>query len=311
MRHRIILVVLTAVISSFFILSCNDRDDELQKEKELRLLKQYLELKSISVEPVSSGLYFIPTFEGTGAKPQQQHWVIIRYTGRLVNDRMFDTTEENKARNNNIYSSSIMYGDKRLPIASLPVKGVQEGLMLMNEGSRATLIIPSHLAFGKEGAGIVPSYSTLVYDIELVKVISNPELYEKEMIDDYIAQYNDSTHLVVEKKVSGLYYIEILEGTGENTPQPANRVSVYYEGRLTDGRVFDTNMGGTVMSFDIGALQMIEGFEEAVKLMKTEGRSRVVIPSSIGYGPLGSGTKIVGFTPLVFDLVLTAIETNN
>ena len=180
--------------------------------------------------------------------------------------------------------------------------------MMMREGSLATLIIPSHLGFGSVGTGMVPPYSSLIYEIELVKVITDPAAYEEEIIENYIAMYADSSHLEVKTMESGLYYIEISEGTGDKFPEEDDNVSVYYSGTLTDGRVFDSNINSSVFTFTIGTHQAINGFEEGIKLMKKEGKSRLVIPSSIGYGEQGSEDKIPGFTPLVFDIKLTNIQ---
>ena len=308
MTRIIIVKYLVPVLILFMAFSCDDNSDHLQKEKEMRLLRQYLEAKNITTEPESSGLYFIPINEGSGIKPEKDHWVIIRYTAKTINDNIFDTTDEKVAISNNIYSASIIYGDKRLPLESANIAGVREGLLLMREGGRATLIIPSHLGYGSTGIGRLPAYSTLIYDIELVKVITDPAVYEKQIIDNYIAMYADSSHLEVNIMESGLYYIEISEGTGDNLPEEDDNVSVYYNGTLTDGRVFDSNTGSSAFTFTIGANQAIKGFEEGVKLMKKEGKSRLVIPSSIGYGEEGSGDKIPGFTPLVFDIKLADIQ---
>jgi len=308
MTRIIIIKYFVPVLILFMAFSCDDNSDHLQKEKEMRLLRQYLEAKNITTEPESSGLYFIPINEGSGIKPEKDHWVIIRYTAKTINDNIFDTTDEKVAISNNIYSASIIYGNKRLPLASANIAGVREGLMMMREGGRATLIIPSRLGYGSAGAGRVPAYSTLIYDIELVKVIPDPAFYEKQIIENYIAMYADSAHLVLNERESGLIYIEISEGTGDKFPEEDDNVSVYYNGTLTDGRVFDSNLGSSAFTFTIGANQTIKGFEEGIKLMKKEGKSRLVIPSSIGYGEAGSGDKIPGFTPLVFDIKLADIQ---
>lgn len=299
---------LAVLVSVVVVFSCDDSSSDLYKEKEMRLLRQYLESKNITVEPESNGLYFISHHQGNGIKPEMDHWVIIRYTTKLINDRVIDTTDEIIAISNNIYSTERMYGNQRLSMSSLGVMGVIEGLLMMNEGSAATLIIPSHLAYGNAGTGTVPPYSTIIYDIELVKVIKDPVAYEQELIGNYISTYADSTHLIMLQRESGLYFIRISDGTGDSYPEDSDQVSVYYTGRLTDGRVFDTNAGGSSFDFYIGKDQTIPGFEEGVKLMKLNGRSRILVPSSIGYGEIGSGNKIPGHTPLVFDLELVYLQ---
>lgn len=299
---------LIAAVSVFLFISCSDTGYDIEKEKEMRLLKQYLDSRNISTKPQSSGLYYIPQSEGTGDKPGREDWAIIRYTGKLINDRIFDTTDERVAKSHNIFSSSVIYGDKRISIFLLGVKGLHEGLMLMQEGGTATLIMPSHLGYGSGGTGTIPPYATIIYDIELVKVIKDPARYEQELIDGYIGLYADSLHLDVEHMESGLYYIGITEGTGDKKPEQSNLVSVYYRGMLTDGRLFDTNTGGSPFTFYIGEYQAISGFEEGVKLMRSGGRARILIPSPLGYGEEGSGSKIPGFTPLVFDLDLINVQ---
>ncbi|MFW5877640.1 MAG: FKBP-type peptidyl-prolyl cis-trans isomerase, partial [bacterium] len=97
-------------------------------------------------------------------------------------------------------------------------------------------------------------------------------------------------------------------GTGDTTPGDSTQASIFYRGMLTDGREFDTNIGDETFDFIIGQNSAIRGFEEGVKLMKKDGKSRIIIPSSLGYGVEGSGNKIPGYTPLVFDLELTDFQ---
>jgi peptidylprolyl isomerase len=51
------------------------------------------------------------------------------------------------------------------------IEGWDEGIMLLNEGSKARFVIPSHLGYGSRGAGgVIPPNATLIFDVELVKV---------------------------------------------------------------------------------------------------------------------------------------------
>ncbi len=290
------------------ILSCDDDSDELEKQKENRYLRQYLESNNISIEPESNGLYYISNQEGTGISPGINDWVIIRYTLSMINGKILDTTDEELAIKTGIYSKLIIYGDKRIALKSIGVKGVQDGLIMMKEGATATFIIPSHLAYGKVGTSAVPPYTTLISEIELIKVINDPVEYEQLLIDNYLSLYSDSTNLVIEKRESGLYYIEIEKGEEGNKPEENDEVSVYYTASLTDGRVFDSNKGSTVFKFILGEYQTVPGFEEGISIMNRKGKSRILVPSSLGYGIVGSDDVIVGYTPLVFDIELADIH---
>ncbi len=308
MFRKIYAGIFLPVLCLFLLVSCNDGSSDLQREKEMRLLRQYLEAHNITVEPENSGLYFVQQTEGQGKKPAGSDWIIVKYTARTINDRIFDTTDEEKAVKNNIHSRSVIYGDRRAPLQAFIVAGLREGLQMMREGGQATLIIPSHLGYGSEGTGRVAPYTTLIYETELVKVINDPAVYEQQLISDYILKYTDSTQLSVQERESGLYFIELTSGTGEAHPEEGDIVDVFYRGTLTDGREFDSNMGGSAFKFTIGKSEAIPGFEEGVSLLKTEGRARIVVPSELGYGVQGSGEKIVGYTPLVFEIELANIQ---
>lgn len=303
--------LLLLIFPVIILFSCSSESDKMEKEKEMRYIKQYLDINNITVEPQKSGLYFINAVDGDGLKPERTNWVILRYTVSTIWDIVVETTDEKTARDHGLFNGSSLYGDKRMPINALTVNGVIEGLQLMKEGGRATLIIPSHLAYGTAGIGLIPPYTTLVYDIELSKVISDPVVFEKSLIDNYIALYSDSTHLLVQEKDNGLYYIETYEGTGSTYPQNTDQVSLFYKGSLTDGRVFDSRTGGTPFEFNIGMNATISGFEEGVKMMRKGGKSRIVIPSALAYGTAGTGSNIPGYTPLVFELELIDIVSES
>ena len=57
------------------------------------------------------------------------------------------------------------------------IKGMDIGLRLMKEGGKAKIIIPSQLGFGDKGSstGIVPPYTSLIYDVELINIFTNED----------------------------------------------------------------------------------------------------------------------------------------
>lgn len=74
---------------------------------------------------------------------------------------------------------------------------------------------------------------------------------------------------------------------GIGSPQAAHtgdRVWVYYTGTLTNGTVFDTNVGGTPINFTIGANQVIPGFEQGIIGMTLNQTKTVTIPANEAYG---------------------------
>ena len=126
---------------------------------------------------------------------------------------------------------------------------------------------------------------------------SKLEKQEKEDIQAYLS----STDSIFVKQQSGLYYHEIVPGTGVS-PEKADSAYVKYTGKFLDESIFDSNVStGKLYGFIIG--QNITGFDEGITMMKPGGKSTLLIPSKLAYG--ASGTYgIPGYTPLLFDIEL-------
>jgi FKBP-type peptidyl-prolyl cis-trans isomerase FkpA len=127
------------------------------------------------------------------------------------------------------------------------------------------------------------------------------EKQEKEDIQAYLTENDD---LVYVKQPSGLYYLEVVAGTGIS-PVRGDSAFVKYTGKFLDGTIFDSNVSsGKLYGFIVG--QNITGFDEGITLMKQGGKSSLLIPSKLGYG--GTGTYgIAGFTPLLFEIELIKV----
>ncbi len=132
---------------------------EQQKKKELSILDDYIKNKKIETEALLSGLYFIEIEKGKGKIPSPKDTLIVHYTGKLLNGKKFDSSyDRNKP-------FKFVLG------ASQVIDGWEEGLSRMNKGGKAKLIIPSYLAYGEKGYGnIIPPYTTLVFEIELMDI---------------------------------------------------------------------------------------------------------------------------------------------
>jgi peptidylprolyl isomerase len=66
--------------------------------------------------------------------------------------------------------------------------------------------------------------------------------------------------------------------------EKGDRVRVHYTGRLVDGQVFDSSEGGEPLEFEIGAGQVIEGFDQGVREMSIGGKKTIVIEADQAYG---------------------------
>jgi FKBP-type peptidyl-prolyl cis-trans isomerase FkpA/FKBP-type peptidyl-prolyl cis-trans isomerase FklB len=102
---------------------------------------------------------------------------------------------------------------------------------------------------------------------------------------------------------SGLQYEVLRQGDGPRATAD-QQVRLHYRGTLIDGTEFDSSYGGEPAVFSTGGL--IPGFTEALLLMPVGSQYRVVIPSDIGYGPMGGG-PIGPNETLIFEIELLGI----
>jgi FKBP-type peptidyl-prolyl cis-trans isomerase len=103
---------------------------------------------------------------------------------------------------------------------------------------------------------------------------------------------------------SGLQIQTLKAGTGES-PKASDTVKVHYTGTLVDGTKFDSSVDrGRPATFQVGGV--IKGWTEGLQQMKVGGKSRLVVPPELGYGPAGTG-PIPPNATLVFEVELLEI----
>lgn len=125
-------------------------------EQEKALIESYLTEHNIDVEPTETGLYYIETKAGKGKNPTKASKCTVHYQGTLLDGTVFDSS----------YGKTPF--EFELGMGQV-IAGWDEGIAMMKKGGKATLILPSSIAYGERGAGnLIPPYSPLVFDVELI-----------------------------------------------------------------------------------------------------------------------------------------------
>lgn len=141
----------------------------------------------------------------------------------------------------------------------------------------------------------------LITGLMLIMIVScnwtkKLEKEEAEKIQQYLAYHPQDSF---ELKPSGLYYEDIVVGTGKlaETKDTAYIFSTLYD--ISDNKLA-TNIGGDTIISPVNEGYFITGFDEALTYMREGGKSKVIIPSNLAYGD---------YTPLVFDIYLVKLIT--
>lgn len=137
-----------------FTSSKAEREAELKAEAAKKL-----DVISKGFNETKSGLRYQIINEGSGVKPSKGQNVSVHYKGSLIDGTVFDSSYKRKQ-------------PIEFPVgAGHVIDGWDEGLLLLNKGTKAQFVIPPHLAYGdREVGGVIPANSILVFDLELVDI---------------------------------------------------------------------------------------------------------------------------------------------
>ena len=128
----------------------------LALEQEKALIDQYVQEHGITAEPTATGLYYIEQKAGKGSNPMKGQLCKVHYKGTLLDGTIFDSSLGREP-----FEFELGMGQV--------IMGWEEGIAMMKKGGKATLILPSPIAYGERGAGqVIPPYTPLVFEVELI-----------------------------------------------------------------------------------------------------------------------------------------------
>lgn len=211
-----------------------------------------------------SGLQYLETEAGTGPTPQDGDIMKMNFVGKLEDGTVFGDTY---AQGSPI---SIILGEGQL------FAGWEEGMKLMHEGGKATLVVPPELAFGEAGAGgVIPPNATVVMEVELVSVTPPPVPTEVDAADFTTTD-------------TGLQYYDFEVGEGD-TPSAGDNVTVDFTIWVQDGLkyIVSSEISDQPLTFTLGQGDVVfPGWDEGVATMRTGGKRQLVIPPDLALGEM-------------------------
>jgi FKBP-type peptidyl-prolyl cis-trans isomerase len=268
------ILSLLFLVGLFFITGCSKDPVALspadQLLKDTQAIDDYLASKNITAVKDPSGLRYVVTSQGTGAKPTLDLNVNFSYEGKILESgQTFDKS-----------TSAVTF-----PLYNL-IQGWQIGLPLVNKGSKVTLYIPSGLGYGPNGSadGSISGNTNIMFDLE---ILDDAAQLAKDVAA--IDKYLDSLKITAVKDPSGLRYSIAAAGAGA---KPTLTNTVYYTYSI---KIFktDTSVGqatsivpSRLLTLGIPGLRI--GFQQIAK------GSTVIfyIPSSLAAGLNTSFNKI-------------------
>lgn len=251
-----------AILSLVILLgSCEKEYEGIETIDEAKI-KDYIQKNNIPATRDPSGFYYQVLDPGTG--------------GPLLNKDSIFYTLTVKSLTGTSYYAPTTYRLEGTYLGYVNPAAYRTALYSINRGGKVRLIVPSHLAFGKNGEGSIPPNEVIVVEISV-----RPETTQHEIDDNIIKQFFADKGLTgFTKHPSRVYQNISVVGTG-TAISSISTITVKYKGRLLDGTVFDES-GSTDL---VNALaDLIPGWQKVLVGVTKGTKMRIVIPSDLGYG---------------------------
>jgi FKBP-type peptidyl-prolyl cis-trans isomerase FkpA len=259
----------------------------------------YIQANKLNVtEYEKTGIYYEIIQPGSGKDMEYSDQVPLVLTIKSLDGKY---TSLDTFRSGNRYYDYLGYFN---------LEGVRVGVkeVLKKPSGLIRMIIPSRLAFGRNGYGDIPGNASLDISIRVLDK-SKMAAYDDASIQNYM-KTNSLTGFT--KTNSGMYYKIADAGNGSPITLDSTVVAEY-TGKYFNGVIFDRTAAGAGATFDLNGdldpnSEPIQGWKEAVPLIKQGGSIRVLLPSALAYGLAGTQSGIPPFSCMDFEIKVTDVK---
>lgn len=280
--------------------------------------------------------------EGTGATVTDNGFAIVNYAITDLEGNFSSYTDAETAKQMGVYDSTYYYGPQVWLTKDGTIQaGLQNAIVGMKVGGSKKVIIPSWLmtysTYQSAGEYISNSsdYSNTIYRFTVEDFTEDINQWQTEKIKALISEnYGgvDSFNRNTRKDTTGFYFKSLVEQGADTVAFKADTtIYINYTGRLLNGRMFDTNVektakdnglyergrtygpvkikwGSSYSEITMNGSSVVDGFAMALWNLNDLGdggkmdKGVSVFYSPLGYGVSGSGARIPGYAPLVFEI---------
>ncbi|MEJ5993294.1 FKBP-type peptidyl-prolyl cis-trans isomerase [Pedobacter sp. Du54] len=275
------IVALVAIL--FTLSSCEKTYESIESIDDAKI-KDYIQKNNIPAVKDPSGFYYQVLDQGTG--------------GALLNkDSVFYTSTVKSLTGTSYYSPSAYTNDANY-LGYVNPAAYRTAMLSINRGGKVRVIVPSYLAFGKNGQDNIPPNEVVVAEISVY-----PQTAQWQVDDKHITDFIAAKGLTgFTKHPSRVYQSVSVAGTGPSI-KSFSTITVKYTGRLLNGTIFDqsgtTDLVSSLSDLVPGWIKSLPGITKGSKL-------RLLIPSDLGYGKAGNGI-IPGNAILDFDIEIVDV----
>lgn len=317
MKSRVLSSLIVLAGLSLVLGSCLN-DDSItpyqQLQKDIAKIDEYLVANPPAASDVvvrdASGVTLViterPAYDITGTEPvpmqpTPENIIRVGYVGRLLNGTQFDADDS--------YTFTLTNTDAN---GADVISGWKIALGMMTEGMKATVFIPSGLAYGTRGSGSIGGNQVLIFDLYLREVDRSNEEPRFTQDKTKISAYLEGVENTVVHPNGFTYILESI-GTGQR-PDMYDQVTVKFTGKVLNADNTETVfvqdlVQGPVNIFSSRPANYIHGLAMGLQLMHEGDKAKFYLPSALGYG-IGTTTGVSANSNLVFEIELQKVTPN-
>jgi FKBP-type peptidyl-prolyl cis-trans isomerase FkpA len=224
-------------------------------------------------DPDKTGFYYQVVNQGTGSLFKNPDSVFYDITIKSLT-------------NGTVYSQSPIHGNlgthvgySTAVLSTFNFPAIRTSILALSPGGTARILLPSNLAFGKNGYNNIPSNENIDITVKTYP-FRKQWLFDESKIENFLT----SKGLVAVKDPSRVRYIVSNVGAGADVITNTSTLVIKYTGRFLDGTTFDSGTDGT---YSTTLQQVISGWG-VLKNFRAGTKVRILIPSDLAYGTTGS-----------------------
>lgn len=277
---------IVALVVGILLFSSCDKEYESIESIDDAKIKAYIQKNNIPAVKDPSGFYYQILEQGTG--------------GPLLNKDSVFYTSVVKSLTGTTYYSPKEFTNEGTYLGYVNPAAYRTAMYAINRGGKVRVLVPSYLAFGKNGQDGIPPNEVIVADISVFAEAKQWQLDER-IILNFIAAKGLTGFT---KHSSRVYQSVSVVGVGGNVIGPLSTITVKYKGRLLNGTQFDesgtTDLVNPLSDLIPGWKKVLIGVTKGTKL-------RILIPSDLGYGTRNDQSTIPVNSVLDFDIEIVDV----
>jgi len=278
-----------------FLGSCTKEYDTIETTDDAKI-QQYIRANNLDVVKDSTGFYYQVVAQGTGENFKNTDSVLYHTTLKSL---LSGTTYYTDPANGN-FGTLVGYANN---FNGTNIPAIRTSILALKPGGTVRILLPSYMAFGKNGFSTINIPSNEVIDLTITTL---PEKTQAALDDRLIRDFITAKGIAgMTKGPGGIYYVINAPGVAGSPINRESTVTTIYTGRFLDGTTFDSSTAADSTSLSL--TQVIPAWKKTIPLVNKGGKLRILAPSVESYGP-GGRDKIPANAVLDFDIEITNVK---